>query len=242
MATLPAQEGHIDILFEDEYIIAINKPSGWLSHPNPGHELDSVLNILIHMGYELVGGEDPLRYGLIHRLDRDTSGLLLLSKTQEAYELFQNMFRDRVVAKTYHFPSYGKFKRMQFTRKDPLGRHPIRRNTRMVDPNGRDAETRFELKEMYSQRHALWMAQPKTGRTHQIRVHAQAAGLSILGDPHYSDGNALQGLDIKVDRTLLHCQNLKFTHPFTKKEVSIDAPYPDDFVNALELLSSKGRS
>lgn len=239
MSQLTPEEGHIDIVHEDEHFIAINKPSGLLSHPNPGQDGGSILNVLLHMGYQLVGGDDPIRQGLIHRLDRDTSGLLLLSKTQEAYQKFQNLFRDRQVEKTYHFPSYGKFKRMEFTRRDPLGRHPIRRNTRMVDPEGRDAETRFVLKELYSQRHALWIAQPKTGRTHQIRVHAQAAGLSILGDPHYSDGNALQGLNIHVDRTLLHCFALKFKHPFSKEQITLEAPYPKDFEEALALLKEK---
>jgi 23S rRNA pseudouridine1911/1915/1917 synthase len=236
LSHLPPEDGNIQILYEDEYIIAINKPSGLLSHPNPGQETGSILNILIHMGQSLAGGEAPMRNGLIHRLDRDTSGVLLLSKSQEAYQKFQDLFRNRKVLKTYHFPSYGKFKRMQFTRTDKLGRHPIKRTTRMVDPNGRDAETRFELKQMYSQRHALWAAFPKTGRTHQIRVHAQAAGLSILGDPHYSDGNALQGLPIETNRTLLHCHQLEFTHPFHDKKVLVEAPYPEDFEKALEEL------
>jgi 23S rRNA pseudouridine1911/1915/1917 synthase len=232
------EEGKIDIVYEDEHFIAIHKPTGLLSHPNPGHNDGSLLNVLLYMGYDLKGGEDPIRSGLVHRLDRDTTGVLLLSKTQEAYDKLQDIFKAREIEKIYHFPAYGHVRRMEFTRNDSIGRHPIKRNTRMIDPEGRSAKTNFKLIELYNSKFTLWKASPKTGRTHQIRVHAQAAGLSILGDPHYSEGVATQTLKIKPQRTLLHCSELDFIHPFSKEKLSIVAPYPEDFKTSLEELEA----
>jgi 23S rRNA pseudouridine1911/1915/1917 synthase len=230
------EPGSIRILFEDDHLVAIDKPAGLLSHPNPGEDSGSILNVLRYMGYHFVGGEDPLRYGLIHRLDKDTTGILLLSKTQEAYDKTQNMFRDRLVEKCYVFPAFGPVRRMEFTRKDPLGRHPVRRNTRVIDPQGRDAETHFNLLEMFNSKYTLWEAHPKTGRTHQIRVHAQAAKLSILGDPHYSVGLATRDLKFKPERTLLHCSTLDILHPISGEELHVESTYPEDFQTMLTEL------
>lgn len=240
--TLIPEEGHIEILFEDEHFIAIQKPTGLLSHPNPGHNQGSLLNILLHMGYDLQGGDDPIRLGLVHRLDRDTTGVLLLSKSAEAYDKLQGLFKQRVIEKTYHFPAYGQVRRMEFTRKDPLGRHSIKRNTRVVDPEGRAAETHFKLIDLFNNKYTLWKASPKTGRTHQIRVHAQCAGLSILGDPHYSEGIATQILKVKPSRTLLHCSKLAFKHPLTGQQLEIKAPYPEDMKRSLDELASLKKS
>ena len=226
----------VDIIYQDEHILAIDKPAGLLSHPNPGSDDCSVISVLNKMGYHLVGGDDPLRSGLIHRLDRDTSGILLLAKSHKAYEKAQNLFRERLVKKCYHFPAFGPVRRMEFTRRDPLARHPVRRNTRIIDPEGRDAETHFKLLEIFSPKYTLWEAQPKTGRTHQIRVHAQAAQLSILGDPHYSVGLAIRDLKFKPTRTLLHCVSVQMSHPMTGAELRIESPYTLDFEENLEEL------
>lgn len=192
------------------------------------------------MGLPLEGGEDPARKGLVHRLDRDTSGVLLCSKTEEAYHKLQDQFRCREVGKTYRLLASGKIRRMEFTRRDSLGRHPVKRNTRMVDPNGRDAETSFKLKELLGDRFALWEAFPKTGRTHQIRVHAKAAGFSILGDPHYADRNSLQGSGLsRLNRTLLHCCELSLSHPATEEKIKILSEYPTDFSEVLHHLRGR---
>jgi 23S rRNA pseudouridine1911/1915/1917 synthase len=227
----------LPLLYDDEYFVAINKPSGLLSHANPGKEEDSVVARLLDMGIPLEGGEDPLRTGLVHRLDRDTSGVLLCAKHAEAYQKLQDQFRERKISKTYHFLGSGKIRRMEFTRRDSLGRHPVRRNTRMVDPDGRDAETFFRLSELIGDRFALWEARPKTGRTHQIRVHAKAAGFSILGDPHYADRNSLQGSGLKgLERTLLHCSKLGFAHPMSGEKMEVGSDYPADFSGVLSHL------
>ena len=104
---------------------------------------------------------------------------------------------------------------MEFTRKDPLGRHPVKRTTRQIDPEGRDAETHFKLIKLGKSTTSLWHAHPKTGRTHQIRVHAEAGGLTIIGDPFYGKQNQLHIVkELNITHTMLHCQALEFTHPF----------------------------
>lgn len=232
-----AEAGGVPILYRDEHFLAIDKPSGLLSQPNPNHEGGSILNRLVGMGIELKGGEDPGRQGLIHRLDRDTSGVLLVSLSQEAYEKFQGLFKTRTIHKTYHFPAFGRLKRMEFTRKDPLGRHPVKRTTRQVDPNGREAETHFKLLKMGLKNYSLWQAHPKTGRTHQIRVHAQEGGLTILGDPNYGIQNQVsKNKELNITHTMLHCKKLEFTHPITGEHHSIEADYPEDFKTCLEAL------
>ena len=232
--------GEIQVLHQDEHFIAINKPSGVLSQPNPGKDQDqeSVISIIQNQGYNLQGGDDPSRQGLIHRLDRDTSGILLLALSQEAHEKFQNLFKTRSVVKTYHFPAFGRIKRMEFTRKDPLGRHPVKRTTRQVDPEGRDAETHYKMVKLGQKNFSFWEAHPKTGRTHQIRVHAEAAGLTIVGDPHYGKQNQIHiHKEYRAKHTMLHCRKLAFTHPFTEESISLEADYPEDFLECLKQLN-----
>jgi len=217
------------IIFEDDEMLVVNKPSGVLSQPNQKGETD-ILKIISNMGIHLLGGEDPSRSGLVHRLDRDTSGVLLLSKSQDSYQKLQDEFRLRSVAKTYHFLSIGQVKKMEFTSKLPLGRHPKKRHTRMVCEDGRDAETYFKLLELYNKKYALWCACPKTGRTHQIRVHASEAGLSILGDPFYSKNNQYPNLENgSIDHTMLHCKEISIKHPIKGEVLTFEAPYPKDF-------------
>lgn len=223
------------ILFEDDHLVVVNKPSGLLSQPNKEGD-DSILSEVAKLDIQLSGGEDPMRYGLVHRLDRDTSGVLILSKNQVSYQTLQDQFRERTVEKEYHFLATGFVKKMQFSVDLPLGRHPKKRQTRMVQEDGRDALTHFKLIKLYGKKYSLWKATPKTGRTHQIRVHASESGLSILGDPHYSKNNQYAGLqDQHPNRTMLHCYQLDFQHPIEKTTLSIKAEYPTDF----QLLKSK---
>jgi len=227
----------VSIIYSDDHFLAINKPAGVLSQPNSNSDGDSILKLVHEMGYHIVGGDDPTRRGLIHRLDRDTSGLLLLSLSEIAHQKFQALFKARTVKKTYHFPAYGRLKRMEFTRRDKLGRNPFKHTTRQVDPEGRDAETHFKLIKIGLFNTSLWEAHPKTGRTHQIRVHAEVGGLSILGDPHY--GKRLQinrTQDLNLTHTMLHCKKLEFIHPFSEEPLSLECPYPDDFKSCLDTL------
>ena len=238
MSLIP-EEGELEVLHEDEHLLVVNKPAGILSHPNPGHFTGSILNRVLYHGYQLKGGEDPLRFGLVHRLDKDTSGILILSKQEESYTIMQNHFRDREVRKEYCFLAFGAVRRMELTCTLALGRHPKKRNTRMVLPEGRDAETYFCLKKMFGPKYSMWTAVPKTGRTHQIRVHAAESGLWILGDPHYSKHNAAKVIKgVPIPRTMLHCNGLETTHPESGEALSISAPLPKDFKDTLSLLES----
>ncbi|MBF0197337.1 MAG: RluA family pseudouridine synthase [Planctomycetes bacterium] len=234
------EEGELSILHEDEHMLVVNKSSGLLSQPNPGTNTGSILNIILAHGHQLEGGDDESRQGLVHRLDKDTSGILVLSKTQEAYQTLQNSFRLREVEKEYHFLAFGKLLRMEFTSRLPLGRHPKKRNTRMHDENGRDAETHFKLMELGRDKYSMWKASPKTGRTHQIRIHAAEAGLYIVGDPHYSKHNACKTIQgKKITHTMLHSQTLSLPHPESKEKINFTAPYPEDYLAVKSLISKK---
>jgi 23S rRNA pseudouridine1911/1915/1917 synthase len=227
-----------DILFEDEHMLVVNKPSGVLSQPNNNKDPD-ILDIIANMGIKLIGGEDPNRYGLVHRLDKDTSGVLILSKSEESYQKLQDEFRLRKVGKCYHFVATGQVKKMEFTSNFPLGRNPKKRYARMVDETGRDAETFFKLQKLYGKKYSLWEARPKTGRTHQIRVHAAEAGLSIIGDPLYAKNNQYHGLNSKeIKHTMLHCKSISISHPVTRKTLTFEAPYSSDFKDIIEKVSS----
>lgn len=234
---LVPEDGDLEIIYEDDLMLAISKPAGKLSHPNPGQSKGSILNVIHARGLILEGGEDPIRTGLVHRLDKDTSGVLILSKSQEAYEKLQAEFKNRMVEKKYHLLAHGKVRRMEYTCTKALGRHPVKRNTRRVDPQGRSAETYFELLEQFQKNYSLWQAQPKTGRTHQIRIHIKECGLSVVGDPHYSNLNsAIQFPGEKIDRTMLHCLEMKIRHPGSGEMLNLHAPYAMDFERALSAL------
>lgn len=231
------EPGSLDILYEEEGFLIINKPSGILSQPNPGHTTGSILNRVISYGIKLEGGSDPNRPGLVHRLDRDTSGILILSKNQETYTKLQDCFKQRSVKKCYHFLAHGKIKRMEYSNHSPLGRHPKKRNTRIVTPDGKEAHTHFKLIKMYGQKYSLWEAKPTTGRTHQIRVHAKNSNFDILGDPHYANKNSLQGLQhLGITRTMLHAFSIQIKHPHSDQNLYFEAPYPQDFKDAAHEL------
>lgn len=233
----PEEGTEIEILYRDEDLTVINKPAGLLTHPNPGHGDASVLNRLLARGIETRGGEDPLRPGVVHRLDRDTSGVLILTNHEDAHRAMSAAFRERKVQKTYHAITVGKVRRMEFACEMPLARDPKRRNTRCVDPEGKSATTRFKLVRLLREPFALFEAHPREGRTHQIRVHLAKSALPILGDPLYSDGHASSlAKQFGVSRTMLHCHQLEFHHPFCGKELCLIAEKPDDWEECLKKL------
>ncbi len=235
---LSAEEGeNIPILYEDEHLLVVNKPHGILSHPNPGHQSGSILNQLLRQGFHVAGGEDPMRKGLVHRLDRDTSGVMILSKHEECYRKLQQAFHDRLVHKRYQCLSSGKVTRMEFHCELRLSRNPKRRTLRMVDPEGREAVTHFKCIARYNQgRHHLIEAKPVTGRTHQIRIHLKECCLPILGDPSYGRADIPIQLRPLIKRTLLHCCEMELPHPFVEKNVVFSCPLPADFLAVQEAL------
>lgn len=220
------------ILFEDTALLVLSKPAGLVVHPAPGHRGATLIEWLRdHLGPKVIKiFTEPERLGLVHRLDKDTSGVLLIAKSVAAQTALGRQFHDRTVRKTYAafvegVPSAGKG-----VISAPVGRSRKQPNRMAVSSQGRPSETAFEVKEALKEVAQVALF-PKTGRTHQIRVHAAAIGHPIVGDRTYGS-KAVWGESFGVTRSLLHAQRLELSHPLSRKPVSFEAPWPDDFLRA----------
>jgi 23S rRNA pseudouridine1911/1915/1917 synthase len=216
-ASLAPEEIPLDILYEDEYIIAVNKPPGMVVHPAPGHWSGTFVNALLGHCSHLAPGNDPLRPGIVHRLDKDTSGVLIAAKTTLAHQKLIEMFSSRRMQKLYLAVCTGKPRSGIVDL--PIGRHPVHRKQMTTLPDGREAITEFQVLAV-GERNSLVLAKPKTGRTHQIRVHLKHLGCPVVGDALYGSADA--------ERQLLHAYRLSFTHPITGATLNLTAPLPED--------------
>jgi 23S rRNA pseudouridine1911/1915/1917 synthase len=219
------------VAYEDEHLLVVDKPAGVVVHPAPGHSGGTLVHGLLEHG--AAGGEDPERPGIVHRLDRDTSGLLVVARSEEAYERLQDLVRRRELERTYLALVRGRPQSWQGRIEAPIGRDrtdPTRQSLDTDQP--REAVTHFEVEELLG-RHALLRVRLETGRTHQIRVHLAAIGLPVLGDPVYGVPEA------RLGRQFLHAARLAFTHPFTGERVEIESPLPPDLAAFLGRLKSK---
>jgi 23S rRNA pseudouridine1911/1915/1917 synthase len=213
------------IAYEDEYLLVVDKPAGLVVHPGAGHAAGTLVQGLLHRG--LTGG-DPDRPGIVHRLDRDTSGLLVVARTEEAYEGLQALVKRHELEREYVALVRGRPRSRSGRIEAPIGRdrrEPTRRSLDTDTP--KPAVTHFEVIELFRE-HALLRVRLETGRTHQIRVHLAAIGLPVAGDPLY--GVPEQGLR----RQFLHAARLAFPHPVTGARVETESPLPDDLAAALE--------
>lgn len=218
---LSAQEMPLGILFEDAHLLVLDKPAGLVVHPGAGNHEGTLANGLLHhcAGIEVVGGTE--RPGIVHRLDKETSGCLVVAKTESAHRLLADEFASRGVGKTYLALVDGTPRMPHGTIEAAIGRHPIHRQKMAVVERGRDALTRYRVLAAREGK-ALVQCQPKTGRTHQIRVHLKHLGHPVAGDPAY-------GRRGNFGRHMLHAWKLEFTHPATGERVSFTAPLPADF-------------
>jgi len=212
-----------EILFEDEHLLAINKPPGLVVHPAPGHPAGTFVNGLLAHCQNLAPGTDPLRPGIVHRLDKDTSGVLIAAKTREAHQKIIEMFAQRKMEKIYLAicsgrPSNGLIQA-------PIGRHPVHRKEMAIVPQGKEAISHVQVV-AFNEQFSLVLVRPKTGRTHQIRVHLKHIGHPILGDAVYGSHRINQAL--APSRLLLHAYRLSFIHPCTQKPLCFSAPIPED--------------
>lgn len=224
----------LDVLYEDESVLAINKPPGLVVHPAPGHWQGTLVNALLHRWASAAASDlDPDRLGLVHRLDKDTSGVLLIARTAAALTELSRQFKQREVTKRYLALVSGVPRQAHGVIDKPIGRHPVHRKRMAVRTRGRVAVTRYEVLERFRGA-ALVRALPETGRTHQIRVHLAALGHPILGDPIYrrSRQHAPSGLT----RQALHAESIAFRHPTGNHPLLIQAPMPQDLIAALRLL------
>lgn len=224
----------LDILWEDDYLLAVNKPAGMVVHPAIGHPTGTFVNALMH---HLGNRKDlletsELRPGIVHRLDKDTSGVLLAAKQVDAHAKLIELFASRSMQKSYLAITYGKPKEGWF--EASIGRHPKERAQMCIDQdNGKPAESHIEILDEAAP-YYLVRVRPKSGRTHQIRVHLAALGAPVVGDPLY--GNLKINQRLGFSGQLLHAHELCFTHPCTGLQLSLSAPLHLHLIDALAAL------
>jgi len=225
----------IAVLYEDDWLLAIDKPAGLVVHPAPGHWSGTLVNALLHRWSGSPGDLDPARCGIVHRLDKDTSGVMLVAKDVATHAALADRFRAREVGKEYVALVHGVPRQAAGEIDQPIGRHPVHRKKMSVRRGGRVAVTRYRVLERFSAA-ALVEARPKTGRTHQIRVHLAALGHPILADPVYARGRARRVASLT--RQALHARAIAFPHPHREGILRVEAPLPADLVAALAELRS----
>lgn len=220
----------LDIVFEDGDIIVVNKPAGLLVHPGTGNPSGTLLNGLLHYTTSLSCAGDPSRPGIVHRLDKGTSGLLVVAKTDAAHRFLSAQFKRHQVEKCYWAIVQGVVQHDEMRSEDPLGRSTLNRKKVVVCPDGGKA-SRTNFKVLKRFRNAtLLEARPQTGRMHQIRVHLRALGHPVLGDLTYGVPSP------HIHRQALHAKELGFIHPTTKQKVLFQSDLPSDMVHLLTQL------
>jgi 23S rRNA pseudouridine1911/1915/1917 synthase len=237
----------LDIIYEDPSIIVIDKPSGMVVHPAYGNPSGTLVNALLYHCKDLTGINGILRPGIVHRLDKDTSGVIVVAKDDEAYHQLTKQFKNRTVEKAYLAIAYGKFGEEEGLIDSAIGRHPSERKRMSTrTKKGRTAITRWKVTERLDGFTFLEIF-PQTGRTHQIRVHLSSMGHPLLGDPLYGRKGrpgsihdpVLKDCLKKMNRQALHAHRLGFNHPRTGERVQFVSPIPQDMKEVLELLRSQ---
>jgi 23S rRNA pseudouridine1911/1915/1917 synthase len=220
----------LEIVLEDGDLLVVNKPAGLTVHPAPGHPSGTLVNALLSAVGDLAGIGGELRPGIVHRLDKDTSGLLVVAKSDAAHRALAAQFKAHTAQRTYLAVVRGRVRRDEGSITAALGRHPVRRTRIAVVPRGRSAVTHYAVLERFRDA-TLLACRLETGRTHQIRVHLAHTGYPLIGDPVYGRARAPE-----IARQALHAARLEFTHPRTGRRVTCTAPLPDDMTRLLARL------
>jgi 23S rRNA pseudouridine1911/1915/1917 synthase len=237
-APLQPEGPPVPVRFEDEHLLVIAKPPGVITHPTERRRTGTLVNRLLGMDVPLSSAGGPLRPGIVHRLDAGTSGLMVVAKTDEAHEALAAMFRRHDVDRRYLALVRGSVAHDAFAVDAALGRHAAR--VVLDATGGRPAETRFEVRERPGSL-TLLEAAPRTGRTHQIRVHLSSIGHPVLGDRVYG-GAGDDARRLGLTRPFLHSWRIAFTHPITGDRVEREEPLPDDLASALAKARSANHS
>lgn len=228
----------LNIVYEDSDIIVINKPSGMVVHPAPGNESGTLVNALLyHCGDSLSGINGVIRPGIVHRIDKDTSGLLVVAKNDESHVYLSSLLKDHGIKRTYHAVIIGHMKEQKGTVNAPIARHPIDRKKMAVVSGGREAITHYEVIEEYAG-YSYLKLNLETGRTHQIRVHMSYKGHPIIGDTVYGGGKTQfeKANASLLDGQILHAKELSFPHPRTKEIMRFECELPNNFEILLDKL------
>ncbi|WMM89917.1 RluA family pseudouridine synthase [Heyndrickxia coagulans] len=221
---------HLDIYYEDADVLVVNKPKGMVVHPSNGHFTGTLVNGLMYHCKDLSGINGVLRPGIVHRIDKDTSGLLMVAKNDYAHEKLAAQLSEKTVTRKYFALVHGNIPHEAGTIDAPIGRDPADRQRMAVVDNGKDAVTHFHVLERFD-RYTFIECRLETGRTHQIRVHMKYIGHPLAGDPKYGPKKT-----IDFGGQALHAGVLGFRHPRTGETLTFEAPLPDDFAHLLNTL------
>lgn len=230
-----AEDIPIDVVYEDSDVLVINKPRGMVVHPAAGHREGTLVNAILARCPDLSGIGGEVRPGIVHRLDKDTTGLMVVAKNEASLKSLQDQIKAREVKRWYLALCKGNVKEDTGTVDAAIGRHPVHRKRMAVVPSGRSAVTDYRTLARFGADFTLILAKLRTGRTHQIRVHMAYIGHPVAGDPTY--GRAKDGMGLEGQA--LHAVRLGFCHPATREYVEFSAPMPDDFRNAVLSLENR---
>ncbi|WEG72626.1 RluA family pseudouridine synthase [Vagococcus intermedius] len=229
--TIEGEDIPLEIVYEDQDVVVVNKPQGMVVHPSAGHANGTMVNALLHHVKDLSSINDVVRPGIVHRIDKDTSGLLMVAKNDEAHEKLSAQLKNKTVTRRYIALVHGEIPHDKGTIDAPVGRSKENRQSQAVIEGGKDAVTHFKVLERY-EGYTLIECQLETGRTHQIRVHMKYIDYPLAGDPLYGPRKTLPG-----QGQFLHAKVLGFTHPTTEEEMYFEADLPENFTETLESLT-----
>jgi len=236
-SVLVAQPVDFGILYEDDEILVVDKPAGLVVHPGDGNRQGTLVNGLLYR-YPVLPGNQSERPGIVHRLDKDTSGILLVAKTETALRNLSESFKNRLISKTYHaillrYPGRDTGRLVA-----PVGRHPVnRKKMAILQERGRYAATNWQVQQRWPGFCFVEIGL-ETGRTHQIRVHMASLGSPVAGDRLYG-GRAGVTVELSIERQLLHASTVRFHHPVTDKEMRFTAPLPEDMQRVISCLNER---
>lgn len=241
------ESGELDILFEDANLIVINKAAGMVVHPAPGHDSGTLVNLLLHHCPDLSGIGGKLRPGIVHRLDKDTTGVLVVAKTDVAHTNLSRQFQEHTIHRVYEALIYGDPLQDRGTIESAIGRHPKNRKKKAIVINGKPATTHWKVIARYPP-FAHLECRLETGRTHQIRVHLSSQNMPIWGDPQYGrnpirhtrlQSSKLQTILLQCGRLALHARELGFIHPVTGEHQHFTSPIPFDMDALIQALAEQ---
>ncbi|MCM3756652.1 RluA family pseudouridine synthase [Sporosarcina aquimarina] len=230
---IPAEDLHLEIVYEDSDVLVVNKRRGMVVHPAPGHTTGTLVNGLMHHCTDLSGINGIMRPGIVHRIDKDTSGLLMVAKNDKAHTSLVNQLVEKSVTRVYTALVHGHIPHDNGTIDAPIGRNQKDRQSMSVENTGKHAVTHFKVMERFGD-FTLVECRLETGRTHQIRVHMKYIGHPLAGDPKYGPKKT-----IDFDGQVLHAGTLGFVHPVTEEYMEFKAPLPEDFEQLLNEMKSK---
>lgn len=223
----------LTIVYEDEDVVVVNKPQGMVVHPSAGHPNGTLVNGLLYQIKNLSTINDVVRPGIVHRIDKDTSGLLMVAKNDHAHEVLAKQLKDKTSLRKYIALVHGEIPHEKGRIEAPIGRSKVNRKMQAVTEEGKSAVTHFEVLQRF-EGYTLIELQLETGRTHQIRVHMQYIGYPVAGDPLYGPKKTLKG-----NGQFLHAKLLGFEHPTTGEMMVFEAPLPEIFKKTLKQLKEK---